>query len=159
MEKIVDNVAETLTKTASEGSSALHDEFIKAQKNFLGKMPTPEQFKKIVDQLKDISVEEKEKLKNFIGDKAMNPEKLKEIFTKKTTYEATYLDYTVFIGMVLLVVVLFGKTEFLFINKVHEGYLIRAIAKTNLQSVAKRLATLTSSMEIENYIHPSILLN
>lgn len=110
MEKIVDNVAETLTKATSEGKNIINDEFLKAQQNFLGKMPTPEQFKKIIEQLKNIGVDEKEKLKNLIGDKAMNPEKLKSIFSKKNLQGTTYSQYFVFIGMVLLVVVVFGKT-------------------------------------------------
>lgn len=109
MEKIIDTVGDALKDTTGGDRVSFKEEFMKARDGILGKLPTPEQFMNLIDQLKDISEEEKEKLKRNLADRALNADKFKEMFTKKKSIEANYLDYFVFIGMVMLIVVVFGE--------------------------------------------------
>lgn len=107
MEKIVDNVVDAVGKDPASFKA----EFLKAQQKILGQFPTPESLTKLIDSLKDITQEEKEKLKENLAARAFNADKFKEIFTKKkTTIVSTSQDYIVFVGMVLLVVVVIGES-------------------------------------------------
>lgn len=111
MDKIVDKVAGVVKETANDERVSFKEEFAKAQKRFMENMPTPEHFMDLIDQLKDITEEEKEKLKKNIADRSLNAQKFKELFTKKKSFESTYQDYYVFVGMVLLIVVVFGESQ------------------------------------------------
>lgn len=72
------------------------------------KFPTPESFLKLMKKMKDMTPEDREKFKESIG------KNFKE-FTKKlagtgqTPRGASYSQYALFIGMVLLVVVVIGE--------------------------------------------------
>lgn len=103
MEKIVDKLAEAGDKISFK------EEFAKAQKKILEKLPTPEHFRNLIEQLKDLTEEEKEKLIKNIADRSNNAKDFKDIFTKNKSFASTYQDYFVFIGMVFLVVAVFGE--------------------------------------------------
>lgn len=107
MEKIVDKVADVAKKVGEDDSFSFKDEFAKAQQKFLEKFPTHEHLIDLIDQLKDITDEEKEKLKQNIASRAMNAEKYKDMFTKKMAYP----DYFLFIGMVMIITILFGENS------------------------------------------------
>lgn len=114
MEKIVDNIGDALKDTADP--TAFKDEFMRAQKKFMEKLPTPEHFMQLIDSLKDITEEEKEKLKKNFAERAMNTEKFKELFTGKKSIlpfiGSGYQEYVVFVAMVLLIVILIGERIF-----------------------------------------------
>lgn len=106
MENIVDKVADAVGKDPASFKA----EFLKAQQKILGQFPTPESLTKLIDSLKDITTEEKEKLKENLAARAFNADKFKEMFSKKKTIESSPQDYIIFVGMVLLVVVVIGKS-------------------------------------------------
>lgn len=111
MEKIVDNIGDALKDTAD---TSFKDEFMRAQKKFMEKLPTPEHFMQLIDSLKDITEEEKEKLKKNFAERAMNAEKFKELFTGKKSSVLPFIgsgfqEYVVFVGMVLLIVIVIGE--------------------------------------------------
>lgn len=106
MEKIVDNVADAVGKD----SVTFKEEFMKAQQKILGKFPTPESFASLIDSLKDMTEEQKEKLKKNLADRALNADKFKDMLTKRKSIESSYQDYFVFVGMVLLIVVVIGES-------------------------------------------------
>jgi hypothetical protein len=117
MEKIVDTVGDALKETVDSGRAAFQEEFRKAQENILKRFPTPDHFKKLMEQMKEMTKEQKEKLLSNLADSAMNPDKIKEMFGgKKHAPTAGYRDYLVFIGMVFLIVVVFGETFASFIS-------------------------------------------
>lgn len=112
MEKIVDNIGYALKDAADPAS--FKDEFMRAQKKFMEKLPTPEHFMQLIDSLKDITEEEKEKLKKNFAERAMNAEKFKELFTGKKSsvlpfIGSGYQEYVIFVGMVLLIVIVIGE--------------------------------------------------
>lgn len=115
MEKIVEEASDSLKNSAGE---SFKDEFLKAQKNILGKFPTPEHLKNLINQLKDLTEEEKEKLMKNIADRANTAEKFKDLFSKKNKIEVSYLDYVVFVGVVLLIIAVFGEKFLDVISKV-----------------------------------------
>lgn len=115
MEKIVEEASDSLKNSAGE---SFKDEFLKAQKNILGKFPTPEHLKNLINQLKDLTEEEKEKLMKNIADRANTAEKFKDLFSKKNKIEVSYLDYVVFVGVVLLIIAVFGENFLDVISKV-----------------------------------------
>jgi hypothetical protein len=110
MEKIVDNVAEAVGKD----SVNFKEEFAKAQQKMFGKFPTPESFASLIDSLKDMTEEQKEKLKRNLADRAMHADKFKEMFKGRQTAKAIevigYKDYYVFFTMFLLIVLVIGES-------------------------------------------------
>lgn len=118
MEKIIDTVGDALKETVEGGRASFQEEFKKAQENILKRFPTPDHFKKLMEQMKDMTKEQKEKLLSNLADGALNPDKIKEMFSnKRKAPAANYYDYLVFIGMVLLVVVVIGESFAYFISK------------------------------------------
>jgi len=105
MEKIKDSIGDALKDSIGD-SASLREEFKKAQENMMNKLPTPEHFMNMIDQLKDMSDEEKEKLKKNLLERALNADKFKEMFNKRKGPEANYF---IFVGMILLIVVVFGE--------------------------------------------------
>ena len=114
MEKIVDGVGDALKSSAGE---SFKDEFLKAQKNLLDKFPTPDHLKDLIEHLKDLTKEDKENLMKNMIDRAQNAEKFKELFKNKNKITAGYLDYVVFVGVVLLIIAVFGEWFFNVISK------------------------------------------
>lgn len=110
MEKIVNKFGEALKSASKEERDSLKEEFLKAQKDFLKKAPTPEDFLKIIDSLKDMSEEDREKLKRNFAERAFNSDKLKDMFKERKTMELASMDYVVFIGMLALVVFVIGES-------------------------------------------------
>lgn len=115
MDKIVDGVDDAL-KTSG---GSFKDEFLKAQKNILGKFPTPEHLKQLIDKLKDLTEEDKENLMKNIGERAQHAEQFKELLTNKNKLGANYLDYVVFIVVVLLIIAVFGESILIVISTVY----------------------------------------
>lgn len=107
MEKIL----EVMKDASNDERISFKDEFAKAQKKILEKAPTPEHFMNLIDQLKDISEEEKEKLKKNLLERA---EKFKILFTEKQSLESPYRDYIVFITMVALIACVIGEISYRF---------------------------------------------
>lgn len=89
-------------------SSKFAEEFMKAQQNLREKFPTPESFLKLMKKMKDMTPEDRENFKESIG------KNFKE-FTrnlaggKTPRSSASYSQYALFIGMVLLVIVVIGE--------------------------------------------------
>lgn len=96
---------------SEEERESFRTEFEKAQKEFMKKAPTPEDFMKIIDQLKTLSEEEREKLKKKFAEKTFNPENMKNLFGKRQSMEISSLDYFVFIGMIALIVFVIGESS------------------------------------------------
>lgn len=113
MEKIFEGV-----KSSLEGSAggSFDDEFLKAQKNLFGKLPSPENFKHFIEQLKDMSEEDRQKLLQNFAERAQNADAFKELFTKKNKTGASYLEYVVFIVVLLLIIAVFGEGFFTIIS-------------------------------------------
>jgi hypothetical protein len=111
MEKIVDTVGDAVKETVEAGRVAFQEEFKKAQEKILKQFPTPDHFKKLMEKMKDMTAEQKEKLLNNLADGAMNPDKIKEMFNAKR--KAPEANYLLFVGMVFLVVVVFGESLFI----------------------------------------------
>lgn len=118
MEKIVDNVAESVEKD----SGSFKDEFLKAQKKMFEKFPTPESFSNLIDSLKDLTEEQKEKLKQNLADRAANADKFKEMLGKKRSMETTYQDYFVFVVMILLISAVIGENRNRYLFKCTTGH-------------------------------------
>ena len=106
MEKIINEVG------GGEGSK-FNEEFLKAQKKIMDKFPSLDHLKEIIDSLKDITEEEKEKLKKNLGERAFNAEKMKNLIKNKKLVEGTLSDYALFIGMIVLVLIVIGEEIFL----------------------------------------------
>jgi len=87
------------------------DEFERAQQKFLGAMPTPEHFMNLIDSMKDISSEEKQKLKDNILDRIKTADKFKDMFgaATKKTFDVTFSDYMVFLVMIIVMALVIGK--------------------------------------------------
>lgn len=110
-----ETVEKILSATADMANEAFKErvthkeEFNKIRDSVLGKLPSPEEFFKLIERMKDMTDEEKEKLKQNLAERAMNAGKFKKVQEAQQTMEATYGSYFFFIGMVLLVVLVVGK--------------------------------------------------
>lgn len=109
VEKILSATAEMAKEAIREERVTFKDEFNKVRDTVLGKLPSPEEFFKLVERMKDMTDEEKEKLKQNIAERAMNAGKFKKVREAQEEMETTYQHYLFFIGMVLLVVLVVGK--------------------------------------------------
>ena len=110
MEKIADKFGEALKSASSEERNSFKEEFMNAQKEFLKKVPKPEDFLKMIDQIKGMTEEERESLKKNFAERAFNSNKIKDLFSKRKSIEASWKDYVVFIGMVALIVIVIGES-------------------------------------------------
>lgn len=109
VEKILSATANMAKEAIREERVTFKEEFNKVRDNVLGKLPSPEEFFKLVERMKDMTDEEKEQLKQNIAERAMNAGKFKKVVEAQNKLEATYQHYLFFIVMVLLVVLVIGK--------------------------------------------------
>lgn len=110
--KPLKKMEKTINEVGGEGSK-FNEEFLKAQKKIMDKFPSLDHLKEIIDSLKDITEEEKEKLKKNLGERAFNAEKMKNLIKNKKLVEGTLSDYALFIGMIVLVLIVIGEEIFL----------------------------------------------
>lgn len=93
-------------------SSKFAEEFMKAQQTLREKFPTPDSFLKLMKKMKDMTPEDREKFKESIGKNFK--EFTNNIVGGKTAKPqgASFYQYALFIGMVLIVVVVIGERFF-----------------------------------------------
>ncbi|CAO1332399.1 unnamed protein product [Diamesa tonsa] len=112
VEKILSATADMAKEAIREERVTFKDEFNKVRDTVLGKLPSPEEFFKLVERMKDMTDEEKEKLKQNLAERAMNAGKFKKVMEAQDKMETTYQHYLFFIGMVLLVVLVVVESPF-----------------------------------------------
>lgn len=104
----METLKEKIADLGDISKSKFAEEFMKAQQNLREKFPTPDSFLKLMKKMKDMTPEDREKFKESIGKNFKD-------FTKnlakepKTTRGASFAQYGLFIGMVLIVIIVIGK--------------------------------------------------
>ena len=115
VEKILSATADMAKEAIREERVTFKEEFNKVRDTVLGKLPSPEEFFKLVERMKDMTDEEKENLKKNIAERAMNAGKFKKVMEAQEKMETTYLHYLVLIGMIFFIVLVVGKNLALFL--------------------------------------------